>query len=170
MISRIICSCTDRVDVIVDPVMTLNIAEVREVIGIANKKKVTGCSLIGQDAWQAHLFGKTSSKSNGIKLQMSPFHRQPLDPGLIFKSGWMKCISTGTEKFPAQWSWEDWWCSASTSSHQKDTTSLKYWCVWNKGEWSQRSRTLINWQGHARETILCDTVMVDICHCTFVKA
>ena len=85
MISRIICSCLDRVDVIVDPVMTLDIAEVREVIGMANKKKVTGCSLIGQDAWQAHLFGKTSYKSSGIKLQMSPFHRQPLDPGLIFK-------------------------------------------------------------------------------------
>ena len=39
MISRIICSFTDRVDATVDPVMSLDIAEVREVTGVANKRR-----------------------------------------------------------------------------------------------------------------------------------
>lgn len=64
MITRIICSFTDRLNATVDPVMILDSAEVREVIDLANKKKVPECSLIGQDAGQERGSEKASYTSN----------------------------------------------------------------------------------------------------------
>lgn len=82
MVSRTISSFTDRA---VPDTSTQYRSEGGDKCG---KRKGPECSPVGRDARQAHVLEKASYTSNGIKVQR---------PTLIFKSGWMKCISLETD-------------------------------------------------------------------------
>lgn len=80
MISRIICICTDRVDVIVETVMTLEDpghcrSEGSDRYG--KQKKVTGCSLIAKMHDRHIYLGSPLISQMALNLQMSPFITNP---------------------------------------------------------------------------------------------